>query len=139
MASSHAVQGFFVMILRMSLGVISGSTSIQAKSVMHLAITPEEGWPIRLWSQNTSCMIFAVDGVLLFSCFLFRSLSLNALNTAWLCVGFLVGVCFSLTPGGGRDSDTLVAGHSAAVRCWAASWDNCGTRMLELTMALRSM
>ena len=48
------VQGFFDIILRTSLGVICGSTSIQARSEMHLAMTPDEGWPMRLWSQKTS-------------------------------------------------------------------------------------
>ena len=56
--------------------------------------------------------------------FVLLSISLFAINLSWKalclagsCVGFFVGICFSLTPGGGKGSDTLVAGHSAAMRC----------------------
>ena len=59
------------------------------------------------------------------------TLPANALSLVRSCVGIFFEICFSLTPGGGRDSVTLVAGHSAAMRCWVASWDSCGTRMLE--------
>ena len=106
LASSHAVQGFFVMILRISLGVISGSTSIQARSLIHLDITPDEGWPMRLWSQKTSWIIFELVEVLeslpLFEVDILSVmiLSLRALCWIWLCVGFFAGICLSLAPGG---------------------------------------
>jgi hypothetical protein len=36
--------------------------------VIHLDMTPDEGWPMRLWSQNTSLMRFELDGVRMSSC-----------------------------------------------------------------------
>ena len=102
---------------------VAGSTSIQDKSLMHLVITAEFGWPIRLCSQNTSCSIFELVGVLesfvVLPCWLLMIiLSEFAFCTVGLCVGFFVGICFSLKPGGGGDAVTLlVVGHSAAMRC----------------------
>ena len=63
LASAHAVQGFLAIMLRMMLGVICESTPSQDSSLIHFAITPEEGWPILLWSQNTSCTICELGGV----------------------------------------------------------------------------
>ena len=113
----------------MSFGDKVGLVSSQVRSEIHLAITPDDGCPIRLWSQKTSAMRLAGSPfrllAVLSSWAFFFDVSEWAdvifprfalcLVASW--VGIFVEICFSLTPEGGMGSDTLVAGHCAAIRC----------------------